>query len=62
MYKTIEIKMSNHFNKCIYINDEIQDRNPRSIFHSPYKNGIKDKNFTNPSFASSDLFYPKSIV
>ena len=22
---------------------------------------IKDKNFTNPSFASSDLFYPKSI-
>ena len=54
--------MSNHFNKCIYINDEIQDKNPRSFFHSPYKNGIKDKNFTNPSFASSDLFYPKSIV
>jgi len=50
--------MSNHFNKCIYINNEIPDKNQKSNFDSPYKNGIKNKNFTNPSFASSDLFYP----
>jgi hypothetical protein len=30
-----------------------------TIFHSPYKDGKPNKDYINPSFVSSHLFYPK---
>jgi hypothetical protein len=29
----------------------------QTIFHSPYKNGFKNKEYSNPSFMSSDVIY-----
>jgi len=46
----------------IYINEETNKREVASIFHSPYKDGRRNKDYVNPSFISSNLFYPKEYV
>ena len=47
------------YNRFIYINTEEANKEKHTIFHSPYKGGRKNPNYSNPSFMSSDIFYPK---
>ncbi|KAL4511723.1 hypothetical protein ABPG72_012568 [Tetrahymena utriculariae] len=44
--------------KCVYINDETPHRDPSTIFHSPFNQGSKNNMYNNPSYMSSDVFYP----
>eukprot|EP00825_Cyclidium_porcatum_P042244 TRINITY_DN5746_c0_g1_i2.p1 TRINITY_DN5746_c0_g1~~TRINITY_DN5746_c0_g1_i2.p1 ORF type:complete len:441 (+),score=46.17 TRINITY_DN5746_c0_g1_i2:133-1455(+) len=44
--------------KCIYINNEENQKDQVSNFNSPYKNGKKNSEYINPSYVSSDAFYP----
>lgn len=51
-------KQNNYPNS--YINVRMDNaKDISTIFHSPYKNGKKNNSFRNPSFLSSDLFYPE---
>lgn len=43
----------------IYVNEETNKREVATIFHSPYKDGRPNRDYLNPSFVSSHLFYPK---
>ena len=46
--------------RCLYSNDEVfNTRDISSIFHSPFKDGCKNKDYINPTFISSTLFYPE---
>lgn len=50
-------------NKMFYVNDEVSNsKDITTIFHSPYKDGKRNKNYTNPTFLSSNLFYPDEDV
>lgn len=50
-------------NKMFYINDEVSNsKDIATIFHSPYKDGKRNKNYANPTFLSSNLFYPEEEV
>lgn len=44
--------------KCIYINNEEVQKDQQTNFNSPYKFGKKNKDYVNPSYISSDAFYP----
>ncbi|EAR94328.1 hypothetical protein TTHERM_00050530 (macronuclear) [Tetrahymena thermophila SB210] len=44
--------------KCVYINDETPHRDPSTIFHSPFNQGSKNNTYNNPSYMSSEVFYP----
>lgn len=46
----------------VYINTEEAQKEKHTIFHSPYKGGRKNPSYTNPSFMSSDIFYPGSSL
>lgn len=49
--------------RAIYINEEISNkREKHTTFHSPYKDGRPNKDYVNPSFLSSNLFYPKDYT
>lgn len=48
--------------RAIYINEETAKREVATIFHSPYKDGRPNRDYQNPSFVSSHLFYPKEEV
>lgn len=45
--------------RTFYINEELSSsKDLATTFHSPYKDGKKNINFSNPTFLSSNLFYP----
>lgn len=45
-------------NRTFYINDEVKySKDITTTFHSPYKDGKRNKQYTNPTFLSSNLFY-----
>jgi hypothetical protein len=48
--------------RYIYINEENNRRENATIFHSPYKNGKKNPGYSNPTFMSSDILYPREYV
>lgn len=58
-----QIRLNNNLDrtqsqKMFYINDELsRSKDISTIFHSPFKDGKKNVNYTNPSFLSSHLFY-----
>ncbi|EAR88024.1 hypothetical protein TTHERM_00011900 (macronuclear) [Tetrahymena thermophila SB210] len=43
--------------RVIYTNLETPNKDPSTIFHSPYTNGKKSKEYTNPTLISSSVFY-----
>ncbi|KAL4462738.1 hypothetical protein ABPG72_014910 [Tetrahymena utriculariae] len=43
--------------RVVYSNLETPNKDPSTIFHSPYTNGKKSKEYTNPNFISSSIFY-----
>lgn len=44
--------------RTFYINDQVTNsKDITTTFHSPYKDGKKNKQYTNPTFLSSNLFY-----
>lgn len=44
--------------RTFYINDELPtSKDVATTFHSPYKNGKRNAEFCNPTFASSDIFH-----
>lgn len=49
--------------RTFYINKELSNsKDVATTFHSPYKDGKKNINFTNPTFLSSNLFYADEEV
>lgn len=48
--------------RTIYINQEFNKKEVSTPFHSPYKDGRRNPNYSNPSFISSNLFYPKDYT
>lgn len=53
-------KRSNELSRrCVYINEEIPKKTEKNsvqtIFHSPFKDGRRNKDFLNPTFMSSDI-------
>lgn len=45
--------------RCLYENEEVVGtKDISSIFHSPFKDGRRNRSFVSPTFASSTLFYP----
>lgn len=43
--------------RVVYLNDETPQKDPTTIFHSPYTNGKRSKEYTNPTLISSSVFY-----
>ncbi|KAL4476314.1 hypothetical protein ABPG74_010047 [Tetrahymena malaccensis] len=43
--------------RVVYTNIETPNKDPSTIFHSPYTNGKKSKEYTNPTLISSSVFY-----
>jgi hypothetical protein len=63
MSDKVSDKVLNHSisQKIYYVNDELisSSKDVTTIFHSPYKNGKRNDQFMNPTFISSNLFYPE---
>lgn len=48
--------------RAIYINEETNKRAVNTHFHSPFKDGRPNKDYSNPSFVSTHLLYPKEML
>ncbi len=48
--------------RAIYINEETSKRAVNTHFHSPFKDGRPNKDYSNPSFISTHLLYPKEML
>lgn len=55
---TLDDQGNLNYGRHIYINTEEANKEKHTIFHSPYKGGRKNPNYYNPTFMSSDIFYP----
>lgn len=43
--------------RVAYLNNETPIRDPSTIFHSPFKNGKRNPEYSNPTLMSSSIFY-----
>ena len=43
--------------RVAYLNNETPLRDPSTIFHSPFKNGKRNPEYSNPTLMSSSIFY-----
>ena len=54
-----EDKPTPDYKQFVYVNTEEAHKEKHTIFHSPYKAGKRNPSYVNPSFMSSDVFYPR---
>jgi hypothetical protein len=60
--KKIEVSNRPVATAFVYKNEESPMRSPNTIFHSPFKNGVKNERFCAPHFMSADVFYPQREI